>query len=79
MLSYDIPKLIAYFSGHTALSFFEHGIITHDANVHEAGIELGGDIIEGKFVDIDKPTFMEFRAKGLAKALGARTDGRTRS
>lgn len=50
--------------------YHEKGVITHDANVHEAGIELGGPIIEGKFVDLDKPTFSQFREQGLARALG---------
>lgn len=50
--------------------YHEHGVIDHDANVHETGIELGGKIIEGTFVDLDKPTFLQFRDKGLDKALG---------
>jgi 2-oxoglutarate ferredoxin oxidoreductase subunit beta len=50
--------------------YHEHGVITHDGNVHEAAIELRGKIIEGKFVDVDKPTFMEFRDAGLQQALG---------
>ncbi|MBN1316279.1 MAG: hypothetical protein JXA42_12450 [Anaerolineales bacterium] len=54
----------------------DHGIVQHDANVHEAGIELGGDIIEGKFVDIDKPTFSYFREEGLARVLGQGRNGK---
>lgn len=50
--------------------YHEHGVITHDGNVHEAAIELRGKIIEGKFVDVDKPTFMEFRDAGLQEGLG---------
>ncbi len=50
--------------------YLEQGVIKHGANVHEAGIELGGKIVEGKFVDVDKPTFLEFLAQGLDKALG---------
>jgi hypothetical protein len=50
----------------------EHGVITRDANVHDAGIELGGEIIEGKFVDVDKPTFFEFLQQGLDQTLGSR-------
>lgn len=49
--------------------YHEQGIIRHGANVHEAGIELGGNIIEGKFVDVDKPTFLQFLAQGLEKAI----------
>jgi 2-oxoglutarate/2-oxoacid ferredoxin oxidoreductase subunit beta len=50
----------------------DHGVVSHDANVHEAGIELGGKIIEGKFVDLDKPTFLEFLEQGLEQTLGAK-------
>jgi 2-oxoglutarate ferredoxin oxidoreductase subunit beta len=50
--------------------YHQHGIITHDANVHEAGIELGGAIIEGKFVDEVKPTFLQFREGELDKVMG---------
>ncbi len=48
----------------------EQGVITHDANVHDAGVELGGKIIEGKFVDVDKPTFSQFREGNLDRVLG---------
>jgi hypothetical protein len=47
----------------------EYGIIDHDADLHEADIELGGSLIEGNFVNIDKPTFVEQRLECLAKAL----------
>jgi len=50
--------------------YHQRGIITHDGDVHQAGIELGGDIIEGKFVDVDKPTFSQFRKEGLNRVLG---------
>lgn len=47
----------------------EYGVIDHDADLHEATIELGGPLIEGNFVDIDKPTFMQHRAQWLSQAL----------
>ncbi len=50
--------------------YHKHGVITHGANVHEAGIKLGGAIVEGKFVDVDRPTFLQFWEDGLSKALG---------
>ena len=50
--------------------YHQHGVITHNGNVHEADIRLGGKIIEGKFVDIDKPTFSHFREEGLDRVLG---------
>jgi 2-oxoglutarate ferredoxin oxidoreductase subunit beta len=46
----------------------EHGIVDHDADIHEAAIELGGPLIEGNFVNIDKPTFMQQRATQLERA-----------
>jgi 2-oxoglutarate ferredoxin oxidoreductase subunit beta len=51
----------------------DRGVITHDADVHRAGIELGGDIIEGKFVDVNKPTFLEFLEQGLEQTLGIKS------
>ena len=46
----------------------EHGVIDHDADIHEVAIELGGPLIEGNFVNIDKPTFMQQRATQLRRA-----------
>jgi 2-oxoglutarate ferredoxin oxidoreductase subunit beta len=54
----------------------DHGVVTHGANVHEAGIELGGEIIEGKFVDVEKPTFLEFLERGLEQTLGPRSSAK---
>jgi 2-oxoglutarate ferredoxin oxidoreductase subunit beta len=51
----------------------DRGVVTHDADVHRAGIELGGDIIEGKFVDVTKPTFLEFLEQGLEQTLGIKS------
>jgi 2-oxoglutarate ferredoxin oxidoreductase subunit beta len=48
----------------------EHGIIDHNADLHEADIGLSGSLIEGTFVNIDKPTFMQQRAERLAQVLG---------
>ena len=48
----------------------EYGVIDHDADLHKADIRLGGSSIEGNFVNIDKPTFVEQRSECLAKALG---------
>lgn len=48
----------------------EHGVIRHGADPRETDIGLGGALIEGKFVDIDKPTFWEQRMRQLEKVLG---------
>jgi 2-oxoglutarate ferredoxin oxidoreductase subunit beta len=47
----------------------EHGVIDHDADLREADIGLSGSLVEGNFVNIDKPTFTEQRAECLARAL----------
>jgi len=58
-------------TGLDALRYYrEHGIIRHDADLRETDIQLRGDIIEGKFVDIEKPTFHELQQQVLAKASG---------
>jgi 2-oxoglutarate ferredoxin oxidoreductase subunit beta len=54
----------------------EQGVITRNGNVHEPAIELGGKITEGKFVDVEKPTFLEFLREGLREALGDRAPPR---
>lgn len=41
----------------------ENSIIKHKADLREADIELGGKIIVGKFVDIERPTFTEIQEK----------------
>ncbi len=50
--------------------YHEHGVIRHGADPRDADIGLNGDIIEGKFVDLDKPTFLERRTQRLEQALG---------
>ena len=49
--------------------YHEHGVIRHGADPHETDIGLGGALIEGKFVDVDKPTFLEQRARRLEQVL----------
>ncbi|KAA0000989.1 MAG: 2-oxoacid:ferredoxin oxidoreductase subunit beta [Thermoplasmata archaeon] len=41
----------------------EKSVIKHGIDPSEADIEIGGDIIVGKFVDIEKPTFDEILKK----------------
>jgi len=50
--------------------YYEHSIIRHDADLSETDLGLNDDIIEGKFVDIDKPTFLEQRTRRLEQVLG---------
>jgi 2-oxoglutarate ferredoxin oxidoreductase subunit beta len=49
--------------------YHNHAIIKHGIDPKEADIGLGGDIIEGVFVDIEKPTFLDFCREALAKGL----------
>ncbi|MGD2105583.1 MAG: thiamine pyrophosphate-dependent enzyme [Anaerolineae bacterium] len=47
----------------------EHSVIDHDAVLDEATIELGGRLVEGNFVNIEKPTFMQQRERWLREHL----------
>jgi 2-oxoglutarate ferredoxin oxidoreductase subunit beta len=49
--------------------YYEHGVIRHGADLNETDIGLTGEMVEGKFVDIDKPTFLEQRARRLEQVL----------
>jgi len=45
--------------------------IAPNPDVHQAGIELGGDIVVGKFVDVDKPTYLQLLAAKMQKIARA--------
>ena len=53
----------------TMRHYHEHGVIQHGADPRETDIGLSGAVIEGKFVDIDKPTFLEQRTRRLDQVL----------
>ncbi len=54
--------------GLDAMRFYhEHGVIHHGADPRETDIQLGGTIVEGKFVDLEKPTFGEQYARQLER------------
>jgi len=56
--------------GLDALRYYqEHGVVRHGADPRETDIQLGGAIVEGKFVEADKPTFLE-QYKRLREKLG---------
>ncbi|MFH0777086.1 MAG: 2-oxoacid:ferredoxin oxidoreductase subunit beta, partial [Candidatus Eisenbacteria bacterium] len=46
-------------------SYQENTIIQHGANPADVGIEKGGKIIVGKFVDIERPTYLDLVREGL--------------
>jgi len=49
--------------------YHDKGVIKHGIDPKEADIELGGEIIEGVFVDVEKPTFLDFCRRALAKGV----------
>ncbi|MCH7732990.1 MAG: 2-oxoacid:ferredoxin oxidoreductase subunit beta [Candidatus Marinimicrobia bacterium] len=50
--------------------YHDNAIIKHGANTREVDIEYQKQIIVGKFVDIDKPTFLQQRDRFLKNKLG---------
>jgi 2-oxoglutarate ferredoxin oxidoreductase subunit beta len=50
----------------------EKGVIRHGIDPKEADIELHGEIVEGVFVDIEKPTFLDYSTEALAEGVGKR-------
>jgi hypothetical protein len=51
--------------------YHQKGVIKHGANPRDVDINVdGAEIIEGIFVDIEKPTFSDFCREGLSKAIG---------
>jgi 2-oxoglutarate ferredoxin oxidoreductase subunit beta len=50
--------------------YHEHGVIQHGADPRETDIGLSGVVVEGKFVDVDKPTFLEQRTRRLEQVFG---------
>jgi 2-oxoglutarate ferredoxin oxidoreductase subunit beta len=42
----------------------DKGVIRYDAELEELDISLGGEIIEGVFIDVEKPTFLDILAAG---------------
>ncbi len=52
--------------------YHQKGVIQHGANPRDVDIDLDGEIIEGVFVDIEKPTFSDVCQEGLSRAMGSR-------
>jgi 2-oxoglutarate ferredoxin oxidoreductase subunit beta len=51
----------------------ENSVISNGADPREAGITLGGKIIVGKFVDIERPTFSDLQGEVTRKIAAATT------
>jgi 2-oxoglutarate ferredoxin oxidoreductase subunit gamma len=52
--------------------YHENAVIRHGAHPEEVGVELGGEIVCGEFIDIERPTFQDrlrvlHREKALAE------------
>ena len=57
-------------SGLDEMNFFkENSVIKHNIDPKEADIGLGSEIVVGKFVDIEKPTFTDTLEAGLQRTL----------
>jgi len=50
--------------------YHDRGVIKHGIDPKEVDIGLHGEIIEGVFVDIEKPTFLDFYSRALAESVG---------
>jgi 2-oxoglutarate ferredoxin oxidoreductase subunit beta len=48
----------------------DHSVIKHNADPSEADLTMGGDIVIGKFKDVDQPTFMDMQNEGLSEVFG---------
>ncbi|UCE39610.1 MAG: 2-oxoacid:ferredoxin oxidoreductase subunit beta [Thermoplasmata archaeon] len=53
----------------------EHSVIKHNADPSEAELVLGGDILVGKFRDVDKPTFADMVKEGIENVLSPKSAG----
>ncbi len=50
--------------------YHDKGVIKHGIDPKEVGIGLHGEIVEGVFVDIEKPTFLDYSSAALARSVG---------
>jgi len=53
----------------------QHSVIKNGANTREVDINLQGDIIVGKFVDIERPTLQQSMDQQLRQTLKDRYAG----
>ncbi len=53
----------------------EHSVIKHNADPNEAKLVLGGDILVGKFLDVEKPTFMDIQREGILNIFSNKRGG----
>ena len=53
-------------------SYHDRSVIKHGADPRDVDIEMGGPIICGKFVDIDKPTYREYLKDNISDMVGGK-------
>ena len=53
----------------------QHSVIKNGARTHDVDISLQGDIIVGKFVDIERPTLQQGMEQQLRQTLKDRYTG----
>ena len=57
--------------GLVAMQYYrDNSVVNHDADTRDVGIEYQGKIVCGKFVDRDRPTWLEGYNKRNAAAIG---------
>ena len=54
----------------------ERSVIKHNADPAEAELVLGGDILVGKFRDVEKPTFLDMQKEGILDVVSGKGGGR---
>jgi len=57
----------------------ENSIIRHGADTRDVDIGFNGEIVVGKFVDIERPTFSDLQEEVLRKTFGSELPSRTTS
>ncbi len=55
--------------------FKESSVVKHGANTREVGIGFQGPVVVGKFVDIERPTFLDLMDKQMTRTLDAHYTG----
>ena len=53
----------------------EASVVRHGASTKEAAITYQGPIVVGKFVDVERPTFLEMMNEQVARGLEANYTG----
>ena len=52
----------------------DNSVVKHDCDLKDADIQLGGKIVCGDFVNIERPTFSDLLRNGLAATFGHELD-----